>query len=57
MEEKQIIANSIIEESSVFPNVQYWWLNNSSEIWDIEECAIGDEKTLLSVNKKWDSKN
>lgn len=57
MAETKIIEDSVIEENQETPKMQYWWLNICSETLDMEECKIGDKKTILSIFDKSRSLN
>ena len=48
--EEPISTGSVIEKNKETSRVQYWWLNISSETWDIEEGKIGDKKTIAFIN-------
>lgn len=53
--EEPISTGSVIEKNKETSNVQYWWLNISSETWDIEEGKQGDKKTISATNEKFRS--
>ena len=52
MDKSIITTTPTIEDNQESPKAHYWWLNISSEDWDISEGVIGDKETISSINDK-----
>lgn len=49
---KEMARDYVIKRNQEDQKVQYWWLNISSETWNIEEGKKGEKKTISSINDK-----